>query len=138
MSSILLSNPFVTQPPTAQPAAPEPQTALAVAPSAAAASNPDAGNGRGFGGNGGETGSDRSRQSIIRMAAEAGLTGRAPNATSGSVINAQAQGENAKREGDDPFGVNLPKVEMPDPLPTSPFLTSTKVKDPTELLGGLG
>ena len=43
---------------------------------------------------------------------------RPPDATGGSVVTAQGQ--------DAPVmmlpGANLPKVDMPDPLPTSPFL----------------
>ena len=37
-------------------------------------------------------------------------------ATGRSVINAQAD------QNDNPFGINLPEVEMPYPLPTSPIL----------------
>lgn len=133
MSSIVLSNPFATPPPTAQAAMAVPQTALAVAPSTETASNPNAGNAGGSGGHGSGFHSHGGQQAIIRLAAIAGHTGRAPDATSGSVINAQA-----RSEGDSPFGINLPEVEMPDPLPTSPFLTSTKVKDPLALLRSLG
>jgi hypothetical protein len=43
---------------------------------------------------------------------------RPPTATGGSVISAQAR-DNAELA---PLGPDLPEVEMPDPLPTSPFL----------------
>lgn len=124
MSSILLSNPFLNlaPPPSgAQPAAP----ALGVAPPQNASAGNNTGNPTSFSGSG--TGSSNDQQTaaaVIRARARVAMTPPS-NATSTSVVNAQTQDENDIM----PFGANLPKVEMPDPLPTSPFLLRLSEKD---------
>lgn len=117
MSSILLSNPFpAPQPPSsmtldhAEGAGP-----LAAVPASAASSNTD--NAPAFNGSGTGGRSPENTVALFQTYSE-GKWDRPTNATSGSVIDAQAE-----RQGEIlPFGSNLPKVEMPDPLPTSPFL----------------
>ncbi|MEM9967150.1 MAG: hypothetical protein AAF755_03515 [Pseudomonadota bacterium] len=118
MSSILLSNPVAAPPPqgTAAQDISVDAPGIPVTTVQQARDTKDTSN---FGGSG--TGSSNSRQgdTVAFMRARAGATiSRPQDATPGSVINAQAQ--------EDPsatlFGNNLPEVEMPDPIPTSPFL----------------
>ena len=119
MSSILLNNPFVT--PAPQPSSHQQTVStLAVAPTQGASAGSSSGNATSFSGSGSgySGGSDQqSAAALIRTRAEPTMA-RPSNATGTSVVNAQTQ------DSIDiiPFGANLPKVEMPDPLPTSPFL----------------
>ncbi|NNE54243.1 MAG: hypothetical protein HKN30_17790 [Sulfitobacter sp.] len=112
MSAILLNNPFVTP---SQPSSPPPEVAppLTVTPAQIATSSRDSGGATSFSGSG--TGSGDSRQgdtaALLRSVQKKSVA-RPPDATGASVVNAQGSG----------YGSNLPKVEMPDPLPTSPFL----------------
>ena len=118
MSAILLNNPFVT--PT-QPSSPpqDPAPPLAVTPTQTATPTGDSGGATSFSGSG--TGSGDSRQgdtvALLRSGQKKSLV-RPPDATGASVVNAQGTDGPA---GPD-YGSNLPEVEMPDPLPTSPFL----------------
>ena len=71
----------------------------------------------GFTGSGGGRGlSNQAANVAILRAGASDNWNRPADATGRSVINAQAEAQEA------PFGVDLPEVEMPDPLPTSPFL----------------
>jgi hypothetical protein len=119
MSSILLINPFVTPVPLSN----SPQviaSAFAVAPMQGTSAGNNAGNATSFSGSGSGHSGGSDQQSaalVIRDRAKASLT-RPADATGTSVVNAQTQ----DRVEIIPFGANLPKVDMPDPLPTSPFL----------------
>lgn len=119
MSSILLSNPFIM--PAPPPSAPQDTApALAVAPTQAASTSNSSGDATSFSGSGSGYSGGRDQHStatLIRDRARTTLE-RPADATGKSVVNAQTHSEAA----DLPFGSNLPKVEMPDPLPTSPFL----------------
>jgi hypothetical protein len=133
MSSILLSNPFITVAPP--PSGPQETavSALAVAPTSGPSTGSSAGNSTSFSGSGsGYSGGSEQQAAValIRDRAKAVLT-RPADATGKSVVNAQTQNGTQPQIGAEitPFGVNLPKVEMPDPLPTSPFLASMSVKD---------
>ncbi|MGJ5620389.1 hypothetical protein [Sulfitobacter sp. MF3-043] len=124
MSSILLSNPFLNlaPPPSgAQPVAP----VLGVAPLQKASAGNNTGNPTSFSGS--RSGSGHDQQSAAEAIRARARIAMAPpsNATSTSVVNAQTQVENDII----PFGANLPKVEMPDPLPTSPFLLRLSEND---------
>ena len=125
MSSILLSNPFITPvPPSSGPQ--ETVPALAVAPTQGASAGNGTGDATSFSGSGSghSGGSDqRSAAALIRDRAMASIS-RPSDATGTSVVNAQTQGGIEIMR----FGANLPKVEMPDPLPTSPFLTGMSAK----------
>ena len=136
MSSILLSNPFVTQT-VAQPStSTETLVGLALTPmqstkpsggAGTQSDNTGAGAGRGFGSN------QQANADLLR-ARDRALLQRPTEATPNSVVNAQVaaprdgsllpqgtHGENPLPEIF-PFASNLPEVKMPDPLPTSPFL----------------
>lgn len=122
MSSILLSNPFPAPPPAGL-TTPEPLAAVAIAPTQAAASASDTGDAASFRGSG--TGSGTSNQGdtvALIQSRSKGDWQRPSDATGRSVIGAQAQDD----AGDRPFGSDLPKVDMPDPLPTSPFLKNAR------------
>ncbi len=125
MSSILLSNPFVPAPAQAQPAGSEPQTALAVAPTQSAVASGDTGGATAHSGNGSGFGSGAGHQALFKQAKGGGgvTTDRPPDATPSSVVNARAQDE------ENPLGTDLPEVEMPNPLPTSPILQRMSEKD---------
>ena len=118
MSSILLSNPFMAP----QPAANLPQdaaAALQIAPTQATSRTADTGDASSFAGSGSGTGTSNQGNTVaLFQSRDRGNWGRPTDATSGSVIGAQARDYKSEL----PFGVDLPKVEMPDPLPTSPFL----------------
>ena len=117
MSSILLSNPFVTPTPAPPPAGAEQQTALAVAPAQGASAGNQSGNSSGFSGNGSGFGSNNAMQLILAKARTATARQESTDAAPSSVVNAQTQGDSNSY-----FNTSLPRVEMPDPLPTSPFL----------------
>ena len=118
MSSILLSNPFVAPTPVAtSPQDPVPVTA--VAPTQSTHSARSSGDSASYSGSG--SGSGQSNQGDTVALLQTGRTialARPTDATSGSVVN--AQDENTFQPVT--YGSNLPAVEMPDPLPTSPFL----------------
>lgn len=109
MSSILLSNPFVAPPPPPQAAAAHAQAVLAPTPSRDGANAGNSG--------GGSFGSPDGAQALITWANLSSAMARPVEATLASVVNAQTS-----EAATDPFGINLPDVKMPDPLPTSPFL----------------
>jgi hypothetical protein len=120
MSAILLSNPFVTPPPTAPATSlDQPSTALAVTPAQGSGASSGAGDSTGFSGQGSGYGSDSGQQALLAMTRAASAIGRPADATSGSIVNAQAQAEEAPVIV--PFGSNMPEVEMPDILPTAPW-----------------
>ncbi|MFT6676512.1 MAG: hypothetical protein ACJAVM_002716 [Sulfitobacter sp.] len=117
MSSILLSNPFVS------PAPPpglgtESLPLQPLAPAQGLAQGRAAGNSTGFSGSGSSgTSNQSSTAALIRSRINSPLS-RPADATRDSVVAAQTQ-----KDSITPLpGANLPKVEMPDPLPTSPFL----------------
>ncbi|MGC1506084.1 MAG: hypothetical protein WA782_18345 [Sulfitobacter sp.] len=126
MSSILLSNPFPAAPAPSHLTAEVPATAdpIAAVQNGAAADTPD--NATSFSGSG--AGSSRQAENTALFQFKG--TGKWPQpakATGGSVIGAQTQA-NASRSTvrELPLGPDLPAVEMPDPLPTSPFLKPNK------------
>ena len=120
MSSILLSNPFVAPPPMGQvTSADQPSTALAVAPAQGSTASSGAGTSTGFTGQGSGYGSDSGQKALLAMTRAAAAVGRPADATSGSIVTAQAQAEDALVIL--PFGANMPEVEMPDILPTAPW-----------------
>jgi hypothetical protein len=118
MSSILLSNPFTAP----QPAANMPQdvaATISVAPTQATSSTSDTGDASSFAGSGSGTGTSNQGNTVaLFQSRDRANWGRPTDATGGSVIGAQAQ----EYTSETPFGVDLPEVDMPDPLPTSPFL----------------
>ncbi len=122
MSSILLSNPFVTPAPPAQSPSAEPQTALAITPSQGATGAGGSSDASSFSGNGSGFGGRDGAQAIITRVRNSTSQERPFEATPLSVVTAQTQNTDATRESANPFGTNLPNVDMPDPLPTSPFL----------------
>ncbi|MBB4175177.1 hypothetical protein [Sulfitobacter noctilucicola] len=129
MSSILLANPFpAPQMPTGQPHI-DPGAALDLAPvQTAQTSNKSDGSASNSGSGAG--GSNQADTVALIKANDTGKWSRPPNATGSSVVNAQSSDPSepqydTNEEGElrtDLPGSNLPEVEMPDPLPTSPFL----------------
>lgn len=119
MSSILLNNPLVTPVPSsslAQDAAP----ALAVTPATTVTPTRDSGGSTSFSNSGSGTGDSRQGDNVALLTkSRRNAMARPPDATGRSVVN--AQGQEAQEELF-VYGNNLPEVEMPDPLPTSPFL----------------
>jgi hypothetical protein len=116
MSSILLSNPFVA------PAAPPVNnvggallTVRAAPPSTSGAGTSDSGDSRSS--SGGGFGNQNGAQVLIMRTRPGAWLDRPVEAASRSVVNAQVF-----ERSPDPFGTNLPNVDMPDPLPTSPYL----------------
>lgn len=120
MSSILLSNPFAAPSPSAASTQEAPANA-SVAPVEATKTNTDTKDSTAFSGSG--TGSSSSKQgdTVALLRSKPVKTFPRPaEATGNSVISAQAT------EDADPlvYANTLEDVEMPDPLPTSPFLKS--------------
>ena len=114
MSAILLANPFAPPP---QPAGISPDTAapLALAPLKGSAASTASGTADSFAGSGNGGGTSKQADSVaLFRTSKATTMSRPPDATGRSIIGAQAE--------DNPFGTNLPKVEMPLPLPTAPVL----------------
>lgn len=114
MSSLLLTNPFAT--PSSINSTPLSLPSLAVAPAQDASAPQDQDDATSFGGSGAGGSNQGSTAALMRMHAN---TARPHSeASPASVIKAQAVPEPA------PIVVSntLPEVEMPDPLPTSPFL----------------
>ena len=117
MSSILLSNPFVTQAPPPGVAA-ETTSVPVIAPTIAASQGRAAGNSTGFSGSGNSGTSDQGANVALFRKMTNGAFPRPADATRSSVVAAQTQTEQPA-----PLpGAGLPEVSMPDPLPTSPFL----------------
>ncbi|MDG1169825.1 MAG: hypothetical protein P8N14_11565 [Sulfitobacter sp.] len=119
MSSILLTNPFPAQ--TQAPSSNVLQQFAAMtfgpAPVQQLQSAANAGDSKGFSGSG--AGSSNQQENVALFQSKTTERWARPaNATGGSVIGAQAR----ESEEVNLFGINLPKVEMPNPLPTSPFL----------------
>ncbi len=124
MSSILLSNPFPTAPAASALPAEAPAAAAPIAAVPTGGSSESSGNATSFSGSG--AGSSRQAQNVALFQSKGSAKWAQPaKATGGSVINAQTQ---VDRERESPIklplGPDLPAVEMPDPLPTSPFLKS--------------
>lgn len=119
MSSILLSSPYAAPPPSATSPQPEPAQAAAIAPLQASKAGGTASDASSFSGSGTGTGNSNQGDNVALLRKKAATTFPRPaEATGGSVVNAQAQ----KEAEAVPYGANLPDVEMPYPLPTSPFL----------------
>ena len=118
MSSIFPTSPLAAPIPHAAASA-DAAPPLAVTPTQNATSTSDKGDATSFSGSGGGSGSSSQADSVALMLTRVGSRQSRPSdATSTSVINAQAHDNDTPP----PFGSNMPKVEMPDPLPTSPFL----------------
>lgn len=118
MNSILLSSPFPAPPPSAIVAS-DIASSATVAPIQAGASASSSGDAASFSGSGAGSGTSRQGETVALFKANGNNKwARPPTATGGSVIGAQAR-DNAEPA---PLGPDLPEVEMPDPLPTSPFL----------------
>ncbi len=129
MSSILLSNPFASQPPpsTSAPAVTA-NTHIIAAPQAAPGGS-GAGNSTSFGNSGGGYGSGKQGPlAFLAKALERGPE-RPAKPTGDSIVNAQTQ-DRAQAEAREALtiGPDLPAVAMPDPLPTSPFLLQLSEK----------
>ncbi len=121
MSSILLSSPF-----PAPPLSHAPTTAataeVSVAPVSAAITSGNAGDATSFSGSNAGTGGSRQGDTIALFQNNQNSKWERPAiATGRSIVNAQTQNDAQVF----PFDTNLPKVAMPDPLPTSPFLKQT-------------
>lgn len=116
MSSILLTNPFLTPP--APSAAQDIAPTMAVLPAQDVASSHTPNDASAFSGSGKGSGTSRQGDTVALIDLHTRLQVLPPDATRGSVINAQGQ---TTAPAELP-GANLPKVDMPDPLPTSPFL----------------
>lgn len=121
MSSILLSNPFPAQPaPSAMTA--EPPATAAITPVLAGGTTGSSDSAASFTGSGAGSSRQAENVALFQSADKAKWTPPA-KATGGSVINAQARANTDRDSGIElPLGPDLPAVEMPDPLPTSPFL----------------
>ena len=116
MSSILFSNPFAPASPAPSPTT-DASGGLAVAPPSALGKSTQSGDATAFSGSGnGRNASNQSANVAFLRAGASDNWDRPADATGRSIIGAQAQ------ENSSPFGVNLPEVEMPLPLPTSPIL----------------
>lgn len=128
MSAILFNNPYAAPPPPAnggQTTTP----ALALAPIGATGAAQDTQDGSTLGNTG--TGSETSKQAEnVALLQKKQSFERPTNATGGSVVNAQAQTPppTTSDGSDEEFrlGPDLPEVEMPDPLPTSPVLLNLR------------
>jgi hypothetical protein len=117
MSSILLSNPFTAPAPPSAALVSDAAALAALQPLQSSNASTNTSDSTGFSGSGG--GSSNQSQTVALMQAKDGTKWSRPtNATSGSVIGAQS----GQATEPTPLGSNLPEVEMPDPLPTSPFL----------------
>lgn len=124
MSAILLSNPFVVPPPA--PAAPQTYPA-GFAPPAIGATGGASGtkDNTSFTNTGAGAETAKQAETVALFQKRQGMD-RPANATGSSVINAQTQtvvpGKEAASEDELKLGPDLPEVEMPNPLPTAPFL----------------
>lgn len=116
MSSILLTNPFVA-PPQSSLIPESPTSAAPVAPVPAGGAASSSGDAASFTGSGAGSGKQADNVALFQ-AKDTAKWGRPFDATSDSVIGAQAKSTIDAL----PLGPDLPEVEMPDPLPTSPFL----------------
>lgn len=117
MSAILLNNPFAAPPPATQQTAVASPALPAIASTGGASSAKDS---AGFANTG--SGAETSKQAeIAKIFQTQQKLERPANATGDSVINAQSKTDEPVELGPD-----LPEVEMPDPLPTSPFLLQLK------------
>lgn len=120
MSSILLQNPFASQPPLVSANPPVSVGPNVVAPASGASSGAGSGDSTAFGRSGnGYGGGDGAAMSFR---AKSRAPERPTNATPDSVVGAQVSERPEQREIPEKVGPDLPKVDMPDPLPTSPFL----------------
>ena len=118
MTSILLSNPFVVPNGPAQ-AGPDVASTLAIQPTAQTQAGSDKGDSTAFSGSNAGRGNGNQANTVALIQTRS-APARPGDATPNSVINAQAQDSMPLPD----FGSNMPKVAMPDPLPTSPFLKS--------------
>ncbi|MEM6304972.1 MAG: hypothetical protein AAF744_09635 [Pseudomonadota bacterium] len=118
MSAIILSNPYVPPTQASQQPVAEPQNALAVLPPAGAQSSAASGDATGYSGTGSGYGGGPGQEAILKeaMARTAGASERPTDATPASIVEAKAMKEA------NPLGTDLPEVDLPNPLPTSPIL----------------
>ncbi len=117
MSAILLTNPFAAPPASQSGQTTSSETSLPAIPSA---SDPQDAKDT-LQSKGAETGADTSKQAeTAALLRQFQQSARPSDATSDSVISAQATGTDGEEEPR--IGPDLPEVEMPDPLPTSPIL----------------
>lgn len=125
MSSILLSNPFITPVPPPQSGPTETANTQIIAAPQGASGSSNAGSATSYSGSGGGYGSGKGADNplVMRAALERGTPARLSDATPRSVVDALVQKEPVDQPA---FGANLPEVEMPDPLPTSPFLLALR------------
>jgi hypothetical protein len=118
MSAILFNNPFAAPPPAAS-LGQTATTGLALAAIPATGGASLAKDATLSGGNG--SGSELSKQAeTVALFNKKQSLERPPSATGRSVVNAQAQP--GLPQDNNRLGPDLPEVDMPDPLPTSPFL----------------
>lgn len=116
MSSILLTNPFLTPP--APGAAQELSPTVTIPPAQDVTSARTSNDASAFSGSAKGSGASRQGETVALISQHKRQQTQPSDATPGSVINAQGQtGTPVVMPG-----ANLPRVEMPDPLPTSPFL----------------
>ena len=125
MSSILLSNPFVTPVPPPQNGPTETANTQVIAAAQSASGSNGAGNATSYSGSGGGYGTGKGSDNPItlRAALDRGAPVQLSDASPKSVVDAQSLDGRTPAPA---FGANLPEVEMPDPLPTSPFLLALR------------
>lgn len=112
MSAILLSNPFTPAPAPADVQMGQNAAPIAPAPHAGETTS-DGNNDASFGGNS----SQQETVALLQARAESKWT-RPVNADRGSVFDAQTN----NTENPNKLGPDLPKIDPPNPLPTSPLL----------------
>ncbi|MBD3665873.1 hypothetical protein [Sulfitobacter aestuariivivens] len=144
MSSILLTNPFASVPSAPQAATEGPVAPLtihAVTPAQTGSTARGAGNAASYTGTGSGQGrsiGSASQQAVLSDRRDALRTERPPNATANSVVGAQSRESDASatvQPNDQDSSLRSPaglvpsapaaqaiEIQMPDPLPTSPFL----------------
>ena len=129
MSSILLSNPFVTPTVPTQPSVADGSaSALAVAPARNASASAQNGDATAYSGQGSGYGTSTGQRALMEFAR------RVPDAAApDSVVFAQARAAaEASAENIDPivpFGQNLPDFEMPEIIPTAKWLRDRTPED---------
>ena len=131
MSSILLSNPFVMPVPPPQSGGAETANTPMIAAAQGASGSANSGSATSYSGSGGGYGTGRGAPEnlVMRAAFERAMSLKPSDATSRSVVDAQVFGAAQDAEFPVSVGPDLPEVEMPDPLPTSPFLLAMRGSD---------
>ncbi|MFD2740514.1 hypothetical protein ACFSUD_13080 [Sulfitobacter aestuarii] len=140
MSSVILANPFISPPPP-PPIHTAAQTPLVIVPaqgmaagsSTGSTASHSGGSGSGSGHAGGHAPAPRAEPTRPRDSLPL-APNRPPDATPRSILAAQVEADEGSPPAgagqsdptalpeNFPFHKKLPKVRMPDPLPTSPFL----------------